>query len=54
MCLKPENVMERETAQDEMLGALVELLDIDDAYVRFPGVWVRLDQVGFQVSLGIV
>ena len=34
MCLKPENVMERETAQDEMLGALVELLDIDDAYVR--------------------
>ena len=36
VCLKPENVMERETAQDEMLGALVELLDIDDAYVR-PG-----------------
>ena len=34
MCLKPENVMERETAQDKMLGALVELLDIDDAYVR--------------------
>ena len=27
-------VMERETAQEEMLGALGKLLDIDDAYVR--------------------
>ena len=27
-------VMERETAQEEMLGALGKLIDIDDAYVR--------------------
>ena len=27
-------VMERETAQEEMLGALGMLMDIDDAYVR--------------------
>ena len=43
MSVKPENdagviallrVMERETAQEEMLGALGMLMDIDDAYVR--------------------
>ena len=43
MPVKPESdagvdallrVMERETAQDKMLGALEKKLDIDDVYVR--------------------
>ena len=38
VCLKPEYAMERETAQDEMLGALEKMVDIDDAYVRLGSV----------------
>ena len=43
MCLKPEYVMERETAQDKMLGALEKMVDIDDAYVRLWSVVAVID-----------
>ena len=52
MPVKPESdagaeallhVMERETAQGEMLGALVKKLDIEDAYVRSESVVTVVD-----------
>ena len=36
-------VMERVTTQDEMLGALVKKLDIEDAYVRSESVVTVVD-----------
>ena len=44
------HVMERETTQVEMLGALVKKLDIEDAYVRSESVVAVIDCAMSRVS----